>query len=71
MQNISFSIAADLLKNKAIFIYGLLLAVLGWGMFLIESQPEKTILASFFKISYINRAYNNSSNNSSNDTNNS
>ncbi|HOY13202.1 MAG TPA: ABC transporter permease [Saprospiraceae bacterium] len=45
MQNISYSIASDLLKNKAIFIYGSLLAVLGWGMFLIESQPEKTILA--------------------------
>lgn len=45
MRNISSSIAFDLLKNKAILIYGLLLAVLGWGMFLIESQPEKTILA--------------------------
>ena len=45
MQNISFNIAVDLLKNKAILIYGLLLLVLGWGMFLIESQPEKTILA--------------------------
>lgn len=44
MRNISISIARDLLKNKAIFIYGLLLAVLGWGIFLIESQPEKAIL---------------------------
>ncbi len=45
MRNISVNIAIDLLKNKAILIYGLLLVVLGWGMFLIESQPEKTILA--------------------------
>lgn len=45
MRNISITIAIDLLKNKAILIYALLLAVLGWGMFLIESQPEKTILA--------------------------
>jgi len=45
MYNVSRSIASDLLKNKAILIYGLLLAVLGWGMFLVESQPEKTILA--------------------------
>lgn len=45
MPNISVPIALDLLKNRAIFIYGLLLIVLGWGMFLIESQPEKTILA--------------------------
>lgn len=45
MHNISGSIAIDLLKNKAILIYGILLAVLGWGMFLVESQPEKTILA--------------------------
>lgn len=45
MRNISVNIAIDLLKNKAILIYGLLLVVLGWGLFLIESQPEKTILA--------------------------
>lgn len=45
MSNISSSIILDLLKNKAIMIYGLLLAVLGWGMFFIESQPEKNILA--------------------------
>ena len=45
MRNISINIATDLLKNKAILIYGLLLTVLGWGMFLVESQPEKTILA--------------------------
>ena len=45
MHNISRSIAIDLLKNKAILIYGVLLIVLGWGMFLLESQPEKTILA--------------------------
>lgn len=45
MNSISFSIISDLLKNKAILIYGLLLSILGWGMFVIESQPEKTILA--------------------------
>lgn len=45
MSSISSSIALDLLKNKAILIYGLLLAVLGWGMFFIESHPEKTILS--------------------------
>lgn len=45
MHNISGSIAIDLLKNKAILIYGILLAALGWGMFLVERQPEKTVLA--------------------------
>lgn len=45
MNNISWSIALDLLKNRAILIYGIVLAMLGWGMFLVESQPEKTILA--------------------------
>lgn len=45
MNKISLTIALDLLKNKAILIYGLILAFLGWGMFLLESQPEKTILA--------------------------
>lgn len=45
MYSISLSIVNDLLKNKAILLYGILLAALGWGMFLIESQPEKTILA--------------------------
>lgn len=45
MNKISFTIALDLLKNKAILIFGFILAFLGWGMFLLESQPEKTILA--------------------------
>jgi len=45
MNKISWSIALDLLKNQAIVIYAVVLAVLGWGMFLVESQPEKTILA--------------------------
>jgi len=45
MHNISWSIALDLLKNKAIIIYCLVIAALGWGMFLLESQPEKAILA--------------------------
>lgn len=45
MNSISWSIALDLLKNRAIILYGIVLAMLGWGMFLIESQPEKTILA--------------------------
>jgi len=45
MNKISLSIAQDLLKNKAIIIYCLVMAMLGWGMFLLESQPEKAILA--------------------------
>lgn len=45
MNRISWSIAADLLKNKAIIIYCFVLALFGWGMFLLETQPEKTILA--------------------------
>jgi len=45
MNKISFTIALDLLKNKAILIFGFILAFLGWGMFLLESQPEKTTLA--------------------------
>lgn len=45
MNKISLTIAIDLLKNKAILIYGFMLALLGWGMFLLENQPEKTILA--------------------------
>lgn len=45
MNKISISITLDLLKNKAILLYGLILAFLGWGMFLLESQPEKAILA--------------------------
>lgn len=45
MNSISWSIALDLLKNRAIILYGIVLAMLGWGMFLVESQPEKTILA--------------------------
>lgn len=45
MSRITASITADLLKNKAILIYCLLLALLGWGLFLMESHPEKVILA--------------------------
>lgn len=45
MNKIISNITLDLFKNKAILIYGVLLAVLGWGLFVLESQPEKVILA--------------------------
>lgn len=45
MLKISTSILKDLLKNKAIIIYFLLLSAMGWGIFSLESQPEKAILA--------------------------
>lgn len=45
MKKISWNIALDLLKNKVIIIYAVVLSILGWGMLLLESQPEKTILA--------------------------
>lgn len=44
MQNISRIFFQDLLKNKVVVGYTLLMAVIGWGMFLIESQPQKVIL---------------------------
>lgn len=45
MCRISSIIILDLLKNKAIIGYFILMVVLGWGIFAIESQPEKAILA--------------------------
>jgi Cu-processing system permease protein len=44
MRSVSYYIAGDLLRNRVIIAYTLLLAVTGWGTFLIESQPEKAIL---------------------------
>ncbi|HKL04089.1 MAG TPA: hypothetical protein VJ911_10445 [Cryomorphaceae bacterium] len=45
MNKIISNITLDLFQSKAILIYGILLAVLGWGLFVLESQPEKVILA--------------------------
>lgn len=44
MNKISTVFIQDLLKNKAVIGYLILFAVLGWGVFIIESQPEKAIL---------------------------
>ncbi len=44
MQKISINIIYDLLKNKAIIGYFILLSVVGWGVFMLESQPEKALL---------------------------
>src|SRR6056297_3545004 len=44
MNKIISNITLDLFQSKAILIYGILLAVLGWGLFVVESQPEKVIL---------------------------
>lgn len=45
MSHITKSITIDLMKNRAILFYCLLIALMGWGLFLMESQPEKSILA--------------------------
>src|SRR5690554_198861 len=44
MRRVSYYITGDLLKNKVIIAYTLILALTGWGTFMIESQPEKAIL---------------------------
>ena len=44
MHRISHIIFQDLLKNKVVVGYLLLLSVIGWGMFMIESHPQKVIL---------------------------
>ncbi|NBC82401.1 MAG: ABC transporter permease subunit [Bacteroidetes bacterium] len=45
MLKISAVILQNLLRNKAIFGYLVLLCFTGWGMFLYESQPEKAVLS--------------------------
>jgi Cu-processing system permease protein len=44
MQKISNIVFQDLLKNKVVVGYFLLLSLIGWGMFMIESHPQKVIL---------------------------
>lgn len=45
MYSISKIIIQDLWKNKAVIVYGLLMLVLGWGIFAIEDQAEKAVLS--------------------------
>jgi Cu-processing system permease protein len=45
MRKVSGVVIQDLWKNKAIIAYGILMAVLGWGVFAIEDQPEKAVLS--------------------------
>jgi len=45
MLKVSGVVMQDLWKNKAIIAYGLLMAVLGWGVFAIEDQSEKAVLS--------------------------
>lgn len=35
---------SDLLRNKAMIAYGLLLAAVGWGIFILESRPENALI---------------------------
>ena len=44
MQKVSYYVLSDLIKNRVILGYVLLLAAAGWGIFIIESQPEKALL---------------------------
>jgi len=44
MLKISLRIFNNLLQNKAIIGYLILLALVGWGIFLLESQAEKALL---------------------------
>ncbi|WKN46415.1 ABC transporter permease subunit [Tunicatimonas pelagia] len=44
MQKVSQYIISDLLRNRLIQGYVLLLATVGWGIFMLESQPEKALL---------------------------
>lgn len=44
MTQIARYLTIDLLKNKAIIGSLLLFAAIGWGLFFIESQPEKALL---------------------------
>lgn len=45
MQKISFHIFSDLIRNKALVGYILLLSAVGWGVFMLETHPEKALLA--------------------------
>lgn len=44
MQKVSQYIISDLLRSRLIQGYVLLLATVGWGIFMLESQPEKALL---------------------------
>ena len=44
MPKVSYYVLSDLVKNRVILGYVLLLAAAGWGIFMIESQPEKALL---------------------------
>lgn len=44
MLKVSKYILGDLIKNRVLVGYALLLALIGWGTFLLESQPEKALL---------------------------
>ncbi|WP_185154357.1 ABC transporter permease subunit [Fulvivirga sp. M361] len=44
MWKLSYYILGDLIKNRIILGYLLFLSVVGWGVFFLESQPEKALL---------------------------
>ena len=44
MLHISKFIIGDLVRNKILIVYFLFLSIIGWGIFLMESQPEKAQL---------------------------
>lgn len=44
MLHISKFIIGDLIRSRTLLVYLLFLSVIGWGMFFIESQPEKSHL---------------------------
>jgi hypothetical protein len=44
MNRIGRILIGDLIRNKVILGYFILLVALGWGVFYLESQPQKAIL---------------------------
>lgn len=44
MLRVSYHIIMDLLKSRVVIGYLLLLITIGWGIFWLESQPEKALL---------------------------
>ena len=44
MLKLCASFLLDLLRSRILLAYALLLSVMGWGVFLLESQPEKALL---------------------------
>lgn len=44
MWKVSYFILGDLIRNRVVLGYVVLLSVIGWGTFALESQPEKALL---------------------------